>query len=187
MPKNVLIIKSSPREKGNSSVLAEQATTGAIQAGATVESIWLHRYSIQPCNACDGCRETKGICIINDDMQLLYPHLEAADGIIFASPIYWFTFNAQLKLMIDRLYAFEWGTGKGLRGKKVGIILTYGDSDLYTSGGINAIHTFESMARYVKFEIAGMVYGSANAIGDVQKDVDLMEKAFKLGMQLGSE
>jgi hypothetical protein len=63
-------------------------------------------------------------------------------------------------------------------------VLVYGDTDLYTSGGINAIHTFESMSRYLGIEIAGMVYGTAWKIGDAEKQPELMAKAFKLGEKL---
>jgi multimeric flavodoxin WrbA len=118
-------------------------------------------------------------------MQTLYPLLEKADAIVLASPVYWFTLSAQVKLCIDRWYALESPQGSALRGKQIGIVLTYGDTDLYTSGGINAIHTFESMFRYIGAEIKGMVYGSANKIGDAEKQPALMEKAYQLGKQLG--
>jgi hypothetical protein len=63
-------------------------------------------------------------------------------------------------------------------------VLTYGDADLYTSGGINAIHTFESMCRYLKGEIVGMVYGTADKPGEVAGNPELMDKAFQLGKKL---
>lgn len=34
-------------------------------------------------------------------MKLLNPHLLAADAVVFVSPIYYFTINAQLKAVID--------------------------------------------------------------------------------------
>ncbi len=161
MGKHILVFKGSPREKGNSSLLADRAAEGANNSGASVECFSLHRMNIQPCDACDTCRET-GVCVLGDDMQMLYPKLRTADGIIIASPIYWFTINAQTKLFIDRWYALEGFHGNALKGKQFGIIFTYGDTDLFTSGGINAIHTFQSMLGYLKAHIAGMVYGTAN-------------------------
>jgi multimeric flavodoxin WrbA len=184
MNKFVLVLKGSPRENGNSNTLVEQVIVGAKEAGADVESFMLHHMDIRPCDACDVCQET-GMCIIKDDMQTLYPLLEKTDAIVIASPVYWFTLSAQAKLCIDRWYALESPQGSALRGKQIGIVLTYGDTDLYTSGGINAIHTFESMFRYIGAEIKGMVYGSANKIGDAEKQPALMEKAYQLGKQLG--
>jgi len=185
MSKFVLVLKSSPRKNGNSNTLAEQVEVGAKEAGADVQSLMLHHMDIRPCDACDVCQET-GVCIVKDDMQQIYPLLEKADAIVIAGPVYWFTISAQAKLCIDRWYALESPQGNALRSKQVGIVLTYGDSDLYTSGGINAIHTFESMFRYIGAEIAGMVYGTAHHIGDAEKQPELMERAYKLGQQLGS-
>jgi hypothetical protein len=74
--------------------------------------------------------------------------------------------------------------GHELSGKKIGIVLTYGDDDLYTSGAINAIYTFQSVFRYIEAEIAGMVYGTANDIGDAAMQPELMDKAYQLGLEL---
>lgn len=183
MNKKIIILKSSPREHGNSSTLAEQVAAGARECSATVESFWLHDMNIHPCDGCDFCRET-GVCVIKDEMQPLYPKLLAADAIVLASPIYWFTYNAQLKMCIDRWYALWNFKHDAFKGKPFGVVLTYGDSDLYTSGGINAIHTLETMFRFLKADVAGWVYGSLSEIGDAQKQPDLMEKAYHLGKKL---
>ena len=185
MSKFVLILKGSPRENGNSNTLAGQVERGAKEAGAEVESLMLHRMDIRPCDACDVCQET-GVCIVKDDMQKIYPSLEKADAIVLTSPVYWFTISAQAKLCIDRWYDLESSQGNALRGKQIGVVLTYGDTDLYTSGGINAIHTFESMFRYIGADIVGMVYGTANKIGDAERQPELMERAYQLGQKLGS-
>jgi multimeric flavodoxin WrbA len=181
MAKKVLILKGSPRRNGNSSVLADQASLGARQCGADVQEILLDRLKIRPCNACDGCRSGDRNCVVKDDMQTVYPMLLDADAFIIASPIYYFTFSAQVKLCIDRFYALERPGGNLLKGKKVGILLSYGDSDLQTSGGINAVHTFESIFAYIGCEIAGVVHGTANEPGEIIKNIELLEKAFSLG------
>jgi len=185
MGKTILILKGSPRERGNSSVLAGQVAVGAEAGGASVESFYLHGMDIRPCDGCDFCKET-GVCVIKDDMQKLYPKLLAADAVVLASPIYWFTYSAQLKLCIDRWYAI-WNFKQDMfKGKPIGIVLTYGDTDIYTSGGINAIHTFETMCRFLKADVIGMVYGSASDVGDVEKQPELMEQAYQLGKKLGA-
>jgi multimeric flavodoxin WrbA len=183
MDQPVVILKGSPRTNGNSSALADQAAAGAISAGAKVESFILHDLDIRPCDGCDFCRET-GMCVVKDDMQTLYPKLTAAGAVVLASPIYWFTYSAQLKTCIDRWYALWNGQPDFFRHKPVGVILTYGDTDVYTSGGINAIHTFETMFRFLQTEAAGWVYGSLSDPGDAQKNPDLMEQAFRLGKKL---
>jgi multimeric flavodoxin WrbA len=185
--KYILILKGSPRQKGNSSLLADQVADGARAAGAEVESFYLHSMDIRPCDACDACQGTDADCIIEDDMQLLYPKLRSADAIVVASPVYWFTMSAQTKLCIDRWYALEDPHGNALAGKQIGIVLTYGDTDPFTSGAINAIRTFQDMFRYVKANIVGIIYGTALNVGDVQKQAGLLERAYKLGQKLASE
>jgi multimeric flavodoxin WrbA len=185
MGKHVLIFKGSPREHGNSSTLAEKAAEGAIAAGADVESFYLHNMDIRPCDGCDTCHET-GVCVLMDDMQVLYPKLRETDAILIASPIYWFTISAQTKLFIDRWYALDSAQGSALKGKQFGILLTYGDTDPYTSGAINAIHTFQDIMRDIEADIGGIVYGSASNEGDVLSQPKLMERAYMLGQKLAA-
>ncbi|MBC8507678.1 MAG: flavodoxin family protein [Anaerolineales bacterium] len=185
MPENIIILKGSPRVNGNTATLANQVAAGAKESGAEVESFDLHNMNIQPCDACDTCQET-GVCIINDDMQTLYPKIGQADSIVIASPVYWFTITAQMKLCIDRWYAFESEHVSQLKGKKIALVLPYGDTDLYTSGGINAVHTIEAMCRYLGIEFAGIVHGTAMDVGDAEKQPALLEDAFKLGQKLAT-
>jgi multimeric flavodoxin WrbA len=184
--KRILILKGSPRLKGNSSILADQAASGARDVGAEVESYDLHKMNIKPCDACDICQGAgDGKCIIEDDMQILYPKLRTADGIVLSSPVYWFTLSAQTKLCIDRWYALENPNGNALAGKQFGIILTYGDTDPYTSGAINAIRAYQDMFRYIKADIVGIVYGSASKVGEIRDKPKIMDRAYLLGQKLG--
>ncbi len=186
MSKNIVILKGSPRVNGNSSVLADQVAAGARAAGAEVEVFYLHAMDIRPCDGCDTCRETDGICVIKDDMQILYPKLEMADGIVVASPVYWYTISAQTKLCIDRWYAFEGSDSGGLKGKRFGLVMAYGDSDPYNSGAVNAFHTFHDILQYLHGELVGMVYGSASDPGDVQKQPELLQHAYQLGEKIAA-
>jgi multimeric flavodoxin WrbA len=184
--KRVIILKGSPREKGNSAILAEQVARGARAAGAEVESFSLHSMDIRPCDACDACREiVDGDCIIQDDMQILYPKLREAEAIVISSPIYWFSINAQTKLCIDRWYAYGSAENNQLSGKQFGIVLTYEDADPFASGAVNALRTYQDLFHYIHADLVGFVYGSVKNVGDVQKQPDLMERAFQLGLKLG--
>ena len=187
--KRVLIFKGSPRDKGNSAALADEVARGAQAAGAAVDTISLHRLRLQPCTGCDACQRAGGggHCNIDDDMQALYPQLNAADAIVIASPIYWFTFSAQTKLLIDRWYALERPQlGSTLRGKEFALVLAYGDDDAYTSGGLNAVHTFQDLVRYLRGRLTGVVHGTASDLGDAQKQPDLLERAYQLGQEIGA-
>jgi multimeric flavodoxin WrbA len=185
--KRIVIVVGSPRRAGNSASLAEEVAAGAEAAGAQVETFRLHELEINPCDACDACQgEPYRGCIVEDDMQALYPKLWEADALVIASPIYWFTVSAQTKLFMDRGYALIDGDGWALRGKDVGIVLVYGDSDPYNSGAINAIRTFQDGFRYVGARIAGIVYGSANDAGEIRENETVMRQARELGERLAS-
>ncbi|HWQ46827.1 MAG TPA: flavodoxin family protein [Longilinea sp.] len=185
MSRKVVILKGSPRPKGNSAFLADTVAKAAQEAGAEVTSFYLHGMNIHPCNHCDACQKRKTICVVPDDMREIFPKLIEADAIVLASPIYWFTFTAQLKTCIDRWYSLQGEPGDKLKGKEVGILITYGDSDPYTSGAINAFHTFESMFCYLRCKMVGMVYGTAMDIGDIEKQPALLTRAAQLGTRLG--
>ncbi len=187
MGRKVLILKGSPRERGNSAVLADEVAAGAAEAGWQTECVSLQSMDIRGCDGCDLCKETGDYCAIQDDMQPLYAKLLEADAIVLASPVYWFTYSAQLKLCVDRWYGLWNVEPHAFRGKRIGIVLTYGDTDLYTSGGINAIHTFESMFRFLRAPIVGLVYGSVSDPGDAQKQPELMKAARDLGRKLTVE
>ena len=183
--KKILIVMGSPRKDGNSTILAQQVANGARAAGAEVESFHLQDMKIQPCSACEACRgamETD--CTLEDDMKILLPKIRQADALVIASPTYWFTVSAQTKLFMDRWYALGSPEGYALKGKKAGIVLTYADSDPFTSGAVNALRTFQDAFHYLGIEIVGMVYGSAWGAGEIRKNQELMEKAYQLGKQL---
>ena len=182
---NLVAVLGSPRRKGNSATLAEKVVSGAKSNGAEADTYFLHGMDIKPCNACDICHENINMeCVINDDMQKLYPKLRQADAIVIASPIYWFTISAQTKIFMDRCYALGNSGGYALQGKRIGIVLTYEDSDPFVSGAVNAIRTFQDIFAYVGATIIGMVYGRSSELGEITNNIELMEKAFELGKKL---
>jgi len=185
--KKILIFMGSPRREGNSTLLARQVEAGAKAAGADVENFFLHDLDVKACDACDICRDkTETDCILDDDMRDIFPKLRQADGIVIASPTYWFTVSAQTKLFMDRWYALGGPEGYALKGKKFGIVLTYADADPFTSGAVNALRTFQDALKFIEATIVGMVYGSAWKAGEIKDNQEVMEKAYELGKKLAS-
>jgi len=184
--RRVLILAASPRKNGNSTILALKAAEGAKAEGGEADVVSISHLKIAPCNACNSCiTKPEAGCVIKDDMQTLYQKLKDAQGIIFATPIYWFNMSAQMKLLIDRVYAMQNSEGYfAFKGKNVGVILTYGDEDVFASGGINALRSFQDIFAYVKANLVGAVYGSADKVGDVQTNRKLLQKAYDLGKRL---
>jgi len=187
-PRLVVILKASPRARSNSNLLADELAAGVKDAGAQVKAFTLRDMDIHPCDGCDACQENPGSgCVVDDDMQLIYPSLLKASAIVLATPVYWFTFSAQLKLAVDRFYALDSPGGHGLKGKSMALLMAYGDIDPYTAGAVNAIHTFEDMCRYTGSPVAGVLYGTASAQGEMAANTELLVKARKLGIKLAED
>jgi len=101
----VLGIVGSPRKGGNTEILVEEALASAREAGAETEIFLVADKTINGCDGCHSCFET-GACKIRDDMQPLYEKMEAADAIIFGTPVYFHNYTAQAKAIIDRTFCY---------------------------------------------------------------------------------
>lgn len=104
MPKNIVIISSSPRKGANSDTLCDQFYVGALDASHNVEKIFLKDKNINYCTGCGYCTDNH-VCAQKDDMIDILEKLVNADIIVLASPIYFYTICGQLKTFIDRCCA----------------------------------------------------------------------------------
>lgn len=184
----ILIVTGSPRRQGNSTILAEQIAAGATDAGAQVETVRLYDLDIQPCTACDACRgDSADDCVLDDDMRPLYPKLRACHALVIASPIYWFAVSGPTKTFIDRWYGLGGPQGyPDLKGKRLGVALTYADPDPFVSGAGNALRMFQDACRYVGATLVGAVYGTAEEAGAIKGSEALLQHATELGRQLAA-
>ncbi len=100
--KNVMVISSTPRVNGNSEILAKEFARGARDAGHNVEVVNLRDYKLNYCIGCYSCKKTSK-CIHKDGMNELSQKLLAADVIVLATPVYFYSMSGQLKVFVDRL------------------------------------------------------------------------------------
>ena len=107
MAKKILVITASPRSNGNSAVLASHIVKGAEASGANVEVVDVTEleHKVAGCMACDGCHPDKLRCVQEDDITDLVADFPNYDTIGLVTPVYFFGFPAQLKIVIDRLYS----------------------------------------------------------------------------------
>ena len=124
----ILGLSCSPRKGGNTEILLGEALNAAQQEGAEVELYSVSAKNIKPCDGCHTCWE-KGECHIKDDMTALYSKILEANGIIFGTPVYYYTMAAQAKIIIDRTVAFH-SPEKSLANKVGGIIVVGGSLGL---------------------------------------------------------
>lgn len=176
----ILAFASSPRKNGNSDILLDEALKGAVEQGAEVEKVYLDDLSIGACKACNACRTGAKLCIIQDDMQDLYPKLAEADIWVMALPIYWWGPPAQLKLMVDRIY----GSYKedGYAGKKAALIITMGDTHIKVAGP--TVWMFDMMFDYLHMGQFDPLVASAYEAGEILRNQEALTKAYQLGIHM---
>jgi len=101
----VVAIHGSPRRHGNTSTLLEQAVRGVETTGCRVVEFSLRDLKLSPCLEIYGCKKD-GRCVIKDAFQEIYDHLDQAQGIILASPIFFYAVSAHTKTLMDRCQSF---------------------------------------------------------------------------------
>jgi len=99
--RTLVALNGSPVRGSSIDVLLGVMLEGAEAAGGRGVHFRCHELAVRPCEAC-GPEPTTGYCIFNDAMDEVYAALESAHAIAVASPIYFDTVSAQLKLVIDR-------------------------------------------------------------------------------------
>lgn len=98
---NVLAVSSSPRRNGNSELLLNSFRKGVEDKGHRVWYVRLNTSNFSLCQACDLCAED-GECILEDDLQEVYEQVARASGIVLATPVYFGSMSAQLKMFVER-------------------------------------------------------------------------------------
>src|SRR5699024_3229069 len=108
-----------------------------------------------------------------DDMQEVYPLLDAAEMIVLASPVYYHGFSGQLQCAINRIYALD----KPLRLKKAALILSSGSDHVY--GG--AIYEYQnSFLNYLHLEDMGIYTAYDKENGSPEK----LDELYRFGKSL---
>ncbi len=139
----ILGIVGSPRKNGNTEILVKEALSSAHNYGADTEVINVSERNITSCDGCESCNVT-GKCHIDDDMQDIYTKLLQSDGIIFGSPVYYWSVTAQIKALIDRTFAFR--RKKQLRNKVAGAIVVFrGSGASFALSTLNNYFNLHSM------------------------------------------
>lgn len=170
-------LSCSPRRQGNTEILLGEVLSGAQQEGAEVELYSVLGKAIEPCDGCRACNET-GECHIKDDMQALYNKLLAADGIIFGTPVYFYSMTAQAKAIIDRTIALN-RPGRSLANKVGGVVVVGG-----SLGIIDAVKDLYFYMVTRQMLPANFVAAYASAKGDIRKKEQGMKAAWELGRQM---
>lgn len=176
--KKVLILSATPRRGGNSDVLCEQFARGAREAGHEVEKISLRESKINYCTGCGTCFHKKP-CPQKDDMPQILDRMVAAQVIVMATPVYFYTMNAQMKTLIDRTCSRY----TEITGKDFYFIMTAADAGREAMDG-----TIDSFRRFLSClddpREKGFIYGTgAWHVGEIQR-TPAMQQALDMGKSI---
>lgn len=176
MSKKVLVLSASPRRGGNSDLLCDQFVLGAEESGNQVEKIFLREKEINYCLACDACQGNGGNCVQEDDMAEILDKIIAADVIVMATPVYFYTMNGQIKTLIDRTYS----SYLSISNKEMYFIMTAADSRKQAmERTLEGFRGFTSCLEGAKEK--GAIYGTgAWNMGDI-KGSKAMNQAYEMG------
>ena len=179
MSKNVLILSASPRKNGNSDLLCDEFAKGAKEAGHTVEKIFVAEKDIHYCKGCGVCN-TSHQCVQKDDMAELLAKMVEADVLVLATPVYFYSMDAQLKTLIDRTVPRY----TEMVDKEIYFIMTAADTDKSMLQ-----RTVESLRGFTEdclegAQEKGIIYG----VGAWQKgeilQTSAMQEAYEMGLSV---
>ena len=178
--KKVLIISTSLRGGSNSEILAKECEKGAKDAGHDVEYISLKGKEIKYCIGCLTC-QSKGSCVLKDDVFEIMEKVKNADVIVYATPIYYYEMSGQMKTLLDRLNPLY---GSDYKFREVYMIATAAEEEKSTfdkayNGLQGWVDCFEKAQ--LKGVVSGGGIGDAN---DAMNHVDIMKTAYDLGKSL---
>lgn len=190
MMPNIVAIYGSPRRKGNTAMLLKQAVQGVKDAGASVEEIVLRDLKMSPCLEIYGCKEN-GRCVIKDDFHKVRDLLLASQGVMLASPIFFYAVSAHTKILMDRcqsLWVKKYWIDKISPGQQVP-----GRKGLFISvGATRGKKLFDGTLLSVRyfFDVLDMelwrslLYRGLDFEGDILKHPEYLDEAYQAGQAL---
>lgn len=180
----ILGINASPRKEGKTRFLLSITLEAAKKEGATTEIVDLYDIPIHPClgcysdeqSECEPQKCTEGE--LEDGMKGLQQKLLIVDGVIFATPVYWFNVSGVMKNFIDRLASLE-NVGKLFDGKVAGFIAAAEED-----GAINAIMHLMAVASDMGFLIPPYSLVNSTGVTNIEEDLEAIRDARRLGRNM---
>lgn len=174
----IVVLASSPHRDGTSAHLADKFCEGAAAAGHEIFRFNPAFEDIHPCLGCNQCGMA-GPCVQKDALEnTLMPKLLESDLIVLVTPIYYYTFSAQLKTVIDRFYS---RTG-ALHNKKAMLMATAYNSADYTMESL--YEYYQTLCRYMEWENVGAVLAKGCGSRSLIERSEFPGQAYTLGQSL---
>jgi len=187
--KKILVISGSPKKDGNTAVLADWLAEGASAQGAEVEVIYTPNLKINGtgCLSCRSCQKSdKYECLIADDVRTVLKKMSEVDVIVMASPLYFFSASAQIKIIFDRMFSlYKWDNASAtmktvLKGKTFAVV-----ASAYEDIGFDAFEKpFAITAEYTGMKFASLLVPNAGVSGEIKNKPGIREQAIAFGQSL---
>ncbi|MEM0897953.1 MAG: flavodoxin family protein [Verrucomicrobiota bacterium] len=187
----ILILVSSPRRNGNTARLAGACLKGSQKAGHETDLVFVDDHVGHFLRDCRECRGEDGQCSIVDGFRDLFlAKYLPADGVVFATPLYWYGMSGQMKTFFDRTFCYyaashpdSEANAKGMSNKRLGLLVS--SEETYPAAALGIVHSIQEFSRYTHSRFVGWVQGHGNKRGDVEHDPgDPMKAANALGQML---
>lgn len=151
--KKIVILNGSARKNGFTSALVKAFVDGAKANGNEIREHFIHDEKINACLGCDACIRIHQCVQKDKDMLKIYDDLSWSDVVVFASPEYWGTWTAELKKVLDRMFA--WFNKEGFNATKESVLLMTARGNDY-SMGLEQYHIFH---KFLAWKDLGAVLG----------------------------
>ena len=176
----ILALVGSPRLGGNTDFLVDQVLEEATKLGAQTEKIVLSQYKVNPCLGHDECASFN-LCVQRDDTPWILDKFCKADGVVLATPVYYYNVSAQLKAFMDRNY-FLYTHNRKSQARALGIIIVAEVEGIEDT--LHALKRFINESFSVAKDRILEVHGYASRLGDVKSNPALIEQARELGRRM---
>lgn len=157
---NIVVIMGSPRRAGKTREVVDKLERTLVDSGDSVEIVNLADLRVAGCLGCNKCFEgkEKPYCAQRDDAQSLFDRIQSADVAVYASPLYAFSFPAQMKAFLDRHYCLVTNPGLPdqsslLEGKKVAMLVTCCDPVEHNADLVSVV--FDRLFKRLKCDVIG--------------------------------
>ena len=193
--KKILIIQGGGRPNGNTDQLVKAFTKGAVDAGHEVEIISLIKNEVKGCLGCNACRYGKP-CVQKDGFNEIVPKIKAADLLVFASPLYFWTISSRIKAFIERFYCIAeednappLGRYERYPEKDCALLMTAADNFFWTFEQAVSYYNF-TLVNYIGFRDKGMLLaggcGDTNGKPRIDK-TEHLTAAYRFGKNIYGE
>ena len=181
-----VVFFGSARENGNTKDLLNKFLE---DLKGEVEIIDAYRNEVGGCIDCRYCWRHRG-CSVQDNMQDIYPLIDGADNIVFATPIYFNNVPGPLKKIIDRCQVYWASRRRGDRNEisnKKAVLLIVGGAPSYNNQFKAIEIVLEGVLKDMKAKLIGNVYVPNTDQVPVLENKDAKRKAGDLALQLNKE